>query len=153
MVGGCMQAFIVSRVGRFYFPLFCFAAELALCCQPLKKQTNYLPVQVSQACHSYFKHAAYWTKIISPPRNPLPGLTSSKYLGERETGRGGGGGGYGRFAGGKRDNEWKWTLLSLFLHGSERRSERRRDVRKQSSDKPNCHPLMLNECDIFKMLA
>lgn len=23
---------------------------------------------MSQACHSYFKHAAYWTKIISSPR-------------------------------------------------------------------------------------
>lgn len=85
-----------------FFSQFFAAAELPLFWQPFKKQ-NSLPVQVSQACHSYFKHAAYWTKIISPPRNPLPGLTSSKYLGK--TGISWGGLRYGGVCGGKGNNE------------------------------------------------
>lgn len=50
--------------------------------------SNCLPARASRACHSYSKYTAYWTKIIPPPRKPLPGLTRS-YSGKPGEGQGG----------------------------------------------------------------
>lgn len=103
-----MAAFIFHRVGSFFFLIssfLCRSRADSILAAFLKKKTNSLSLQVSQGCHSCFKHAAYWTKIISPPRNPLPGLTSSKYLGK--TGMGRGELQYGRVCGAKPNNERK----------------------------------------------
>lgn len=46
-----------------------------------KSLTNCLG-HMNQQRQSYIKHAAYWTKIISPQRNPLTELTHGGYPGK-----------------------------------------------------------------------
>lgn len=84
MLGVCKQTFTVNRKNWLY------SHKLS-------------PCTLSQACHSYFKYTAYWTKIISPPQKPIPELTSSKYLGK--TGKGRGGWWYEQGCGGTGNND------------------------------------------------
>lgn len=60
VVGGCMQPFNV----KFFFSSILCSRRAGTILVVFNNKILSM-CKVSQACHSNFKHAAYWTKIIS----------------------------------------------------------------------------------------